>query len=95
MHGSKQVKEGNSELLIRSSEPKEYVHLERKWVGGYASSLKLNLTDPCRTVPWLRDARLAGWVTYCRICTSTKPKTGQNKVQLFCKDDWLLYERNY
>ena len=46
MHGSKQVKEGNSELLIRSSEPEEYVHLERKWVGGYASSLKLNLTDP-------------------------------------------------
>ena len=35
MHGSKQVKEGNSELLIRSSEPEEYVHLERKWGGGW------------------------------------------------------------
>ena len=28
----------------------EYVQLERKRVGGDASSVKLNLTDPCRTV---------------------------------------------
>ena len=34
-------------------------------MGGDASSVKLNLTDPCRTVPRLRDARPAGWVTYC------------------------------
>ena len=34
--------------------------IERKGVGGDDSSVKLNLTDPCRTVPQLRDARRAG-----------------------------------
>ena len=34
------------------------VQQERKGAGGgYASSVKLNLTDPCRIVAWLRDAR--------------------------------------
>ena len=31
--------------------------------GADASFVKLNLTVNCRTVPWLRDARPAGWVT--------------------------------
>ena len=52
----------------------EKVQQERKGVGGGASSVKLNCTVP---VPWLRDARLAGWVTYCRI------RAGQEKVQLY------------
>ena len=40
-------------------------------------------TDPCRTdtvpVPWLRDARPAGRVTYCSICASTMPRA-QNRA---------------
>ena len=36
-----------------------------------SSSVKLNLTEPCRTVPLLRDARPAGWVNRFSICAST------------------------
>ena len=40
-------------------------------------------TDPCRTdtvpVPWLRDARPAGRVTYCSICASTMPRPIQGR----------------
>ena len=62
---------------------------------GVASPLKLNLTDPCRTVRcqyhgWGMPGCRAGspfavyaWVQ-CR-----EPKTGQKKVQFYCKDDWL------
>ena len=58
-----------------------------------ASSIKLNLTDPCRTntvpVQWLRDARMAGWVTCCSTVYARvqyrEPKTGQLKVKLSWK----------
>ena len=63
------------------------------------SSIKLNLTDPCRTVPvpQLRDARPAGWVTNCSISGSTmqRPKTGQEKVQFYCEDDLLFLSSCY
>ena len=42
-------------------------------------------------VTLLRYARLAGWVTYCSTVYAQvqcrKPKTGQEKVQLYCEDD--------
>ena len=57
-------------------------------------------TDPCRTdtvpVPWLRDARPSGRVTYCSICASTMPRPIQGmKVQFYCEDDLLLLSSYY
>ena len=62
-----------------------------KGKGADSSSLKLNLTDPCRIlystvpVPLLRDAigRQAGSTVsvYARV-QCPEPKTGQKKVQL-------------
>ena len=58
-----------------------------KRVWGDASSLKLNLTDPCHTgpVPQLRDARPAGWVQ-CQ-----EPNTGQEKFNSIVKTIHFSY----
>ena len=60
---------------VASIRTKEYVHLERKRVGGWCffTQIEPNWPLPYSTVPvqWLRDARPAGWVTYCSICAST------------------------
>ena len=54
---------------------KEYVHLERKRGGGrcFFTQIEPNWPLPYSTVPvpWLKDARPAGWVTYCSICPRT------------------------
>ena len=69
-----------------------------------ASSLKLNLTDPCRTcstvpVPRLRDASPAGWVKCFSICACTMPRD-QNRTakgsilkenQLLCPSGYIIY----
>ena len=59
--------------------------LERKKIGGHASSLKLNLTDPWRTVPcqyhgWGMPGRWAvsSIAVYARV-QCREPKTGQEK----------------
>ena len=57
---------------------------------GIPSKIKCNIAEGMLRRNRLRDARPAGWVTYCSICTSTQcrePKTGQEKVQFYCKDD--------
>ena len=50
-------------------------------------------------VPWLREARLAGWVAYCSTVYARRqcrePKTGQEKVQLYCEDDTLFLSSYY
>ena len=45
------------------------------------SQIEPNRPLPYSTVPvpWLRDARPAGWVTYCSICASTMPRA-QNRA---------------
>ena len=61
-----------------------------------SSSVKLNLTDPCRTVPYqccvavLKDARPAGWVSCFSICASTMPRA-QNMTE---KGSILKQRRN-
>ena len=39
----------------------------------------------------VRDVRLAGWVTYTVYARVQyrETKTGQQKVQFYCEDDWL------
>ena len=53
---------------------KEYVHIDRKWGGGRCFFTQIEPKWPLLystvPVPWLKDARLAGWVTYCSICAS-------------------------
>ena len=45
-------------------------------VGGrFFTKIEPTVTDPCRTVYALVQCR--------------EPKTGQNKGQFYCKDDWL------
>ena len=50
---------------------KEYVHLKGKRGGGgrFFTQIEPNWPLPYSTVsvPWLRDARAAGWVTYCSM----------------------------
>ena len=54
---------------------RQIIQLDGKREGADASSVKLNLTFHCCTVPWLRDARPAGWIKCCSICASTLPKS--------------------
>ena len=69
---------------------------------GDASSLKLNLTDPCRTaystvpVPLSRDAMPAGWVNCFCICTSTTLRA-QNRAAKgsILKEDEILLQSGY
>ena len=79
-----------------STQQRVCIHLERKRGEGDASSLKLNLTDPCRTVPCQYNGRgmpgrRAGSpiAVYARV-QCQEPKTGQEKVQFYCEDDSLL-----
>ena len=73
----------------------------REVKGGVTSSLKLNLTDPCRIVScryhcWGMPGRQAGspfavnTQVQCR-----EPKTGPEKVQFYCEDDWLFLSSYY
>ena len=54
---------------------------EKAGSGLVFSLIEPNWPLPCSTVPVprLRDARLAGWVTYCSICASTMPRA-QNRA---------------
>ena len=61
--------------------------------GGVTSSLKLNLTDPCRIVPcWYHCWGMPGqrdgspFAVYAQM-QCREPKTGQEKVQFYCEDD--------
>ena len=69
------------------------VQQERKGVGGgYASSVKLNLTDPCRIVAWLRDARprrAGSPIAYMREYNAERPKQGRKGFNSFFKDLFL------
>ena len=60
---------------------------EGKRGGGGSSSLKLNLTDPCRT--WGMPGRWA--VSTVSVCASTvqcrELKTGQQRVHFYCEDE--------
>ena len=59
---------------------------EGKRGGGGSSSFELNLTDPCRT--WGMLGRRAGSTVsvYAQV-QCREPKTGQQKVQLYCEDE--------
>ena len=67
--------------------------------GADATSIKLNQTDPCRTVPCQyhgleMPGRRAAWVTCSSICASTirESKTGQEKVQLSWKTNHFAHQ---
>ena len=56
------------------------------------SQLVFSLIEPNWPLPYctvyvpaagLRDARLAGWVTYCNICTSTMPRAQDRAAKGF------------
>ena len=72
------------------------VEQDGNWQVADSSSVKLNLTDPCRTaystvpVQLLRDARPAGWVNCFSICASTMPRA-QNMTE---KGSILKQRRN-
>ena len=56
-----------------------YIHLEGKRGGGghFFTQVEPNWPLPYSTVhavQWLRDARPAGWVTFCSKCASTMPR---------------------
>ena len=65
--------------------PKEYVCTSREEMrGGWGvfTQIEPNWPLPYSTVPVprFRDARPAGWVTYCSICASTLPRA-QNRAE--------------
>ena len=71
---------------------------EKGW--GDSSSLKLNLSDPCRTVPcqyhgWGMPGQRAGSPIAVYAVQCQEPKTGQEKVQLYCEDDILFLSSYY
>ena len=78
------------------------INTERKEkVGGDSSSLKVSLTDACRTVPcqyngWGMPGRWAGSpiAVYTRV-QCREPKTEQEKVQFYCEDDSLFLSFYY
>ena len=59
--------------------------------------VKLNLTEPLPDstvpVPLLRDARRAGWVTYCSICASTlyNPESPEQGRKMFISQVKTIY----
>ena len=62
---------------------KEYVHLEGKRGGpeeGVTSSLKLNITDPCRTVLSQYHGCGLGHLSQYTVCASTMPRA-QNRAE--------------
>ena len=69
----------------------KYTYIKRgKWEKGDASSLKLNLTDPCRIVPcqyhclMFMDARPVGWgqlLQYMREYNAKSPKQGRKRFK--------------
>ena len=76
----------------------EKLQKERKRVGGNASSIKLNLTVPCRTVlcqyhGWGMPGRWAGtpFAVYVRV-QCQEPKPG---LQFYCEDDLLFLSSYY
>ena len=79
----------------------EKVQQEMKGVGGDATSVKLNLTDPCCILPCQyhgcgMQGRRAGSpiAVYARV-QCREPKTGQQKVQFYCEDDILFLSSYY
>ena len=58
-----------------------------KGKGADSSSLKLNLTDPCHTVPcqyhW--GVRPAGWVNCFSICAGTMPRAQSRAAKISIK----------
>ena len=84
-------------LKIPCAPPIEKVQQERKGVGGYASSIKLNWPLPYRTGPVtrLRDTRPAGWVTYCSIhmleYNAESPKQGRKGFNSIVKTIYFYY----
>ena len=79
-----------------------WIEQDRKRQIADSSSVKLNLTDPYRTVPCqyyigLRDARSRSGspiAVYARV-QCQEPKTGQEKVQFYCEDDLLFLSSYY